>query len=99
MNNHQQENTGTHQKRNLTSKDKGEATMRLQEGRNHNKIKSHKHWVGDSHTGEQLYHRRPPTGVKVLSPTSGSQPGGPAMGEGIPREPDFEGCWDLIAGL
>ena len=38
---------------------------------NHNKIKSHNRWVGDSQTGEQLYHRSPPTGVKVLSPTSG----------------------------
>ena len=27
--------------------------------------------MGDSQTGEQLYHRRRPTGVKVLSPTSG----------------------------
>ena len=27
--------------------------------------------MGDSQTGEQLYHRSPPTGVKVLSPTSG----------------------------
>ena len=40
-------------------------------GCNHNKIKSHNHWVGDSPTGEHLYHRSPPTGVKVLSPTSG----------------------------
>ena len=40
-------------------------------GHNHNKIKSHNHWVGDSQTGEHLYHRSPPTGVKVLSPTSG----------------------------
>ena len=36
------------------------------------KIKSHNHWVGDSQTGEQLYHRNPPTGVKVLSLMSGS---------------------------
>ena len=28
-------------------------------------------WLGDSQTGEQLYHRSPPTGMKVLSPTSG----------------------------
>ena len=26
---------------------------------------------GDSQTGDQLYHRSPPTVVKVLSPTSG----------------------------
>ena len=41
------------------------------EGCNHNKIKSHNCWVGDPQTGEQLYHRSPPTGVKVLSPMSG----------------------------
>ena len=45
--------------------------MRWLEGHNHNKIKSHNQWVGDSQTGEQLYHRSPPTGLKVLSPTSG----------------------------
>ena len=45
--------------------------MRWEEGRNHNKIKSHNCWVGDSQTGEHVYHRSPPTGVKVLSPTSG----------------------------
>ena len=44
--------------------------MRWYEGRNHNKIKSYNHWVGDSHTGEHLYHRSSPTGVKVLGPTS-----------------------------
>ena len=53
------------------SKDKREAAVRQQEGRNHNKIKSHNRQVGDSQTGEQLYHRSPPTAVKVLSPTSG----------------------------
>ncbi|XP_032458652.1 ras-related protein Rab-31 isoform X5 [Phocoena sinus] len=58
-------------KRCSTSKDKGEAAMRRQEGRNHNKSKSHNCWMGDSQTGEHLYHRSPPTGVKVLSPTSG----------------------------
>ena len=30
------------------------------EGRNHNKTKSHNCWVGDSQTGEQLYHISPP---------------------------------------
>ena len=54
-----------------TFKEKGEATMRRYEGRNHNKIKSHNCWVGDSQTGEHLYHRSPPTGMKILSPTSG----------------------------
>ena len=40
-------------------------------GAQSHKIKSHNHWVGDSQTGEQLYHRSPPTGVKVLSRMSG----------------------------
>ena len=71
LDNHQQEDTGTHQKRYPTSKDKGETTVRQYEGRSHSKIKSHNCWVGDSQTGEHLYHRSPPTGVKVLSPTSG----------------------------
>ena len=47
--------------------------------------------MGDSHTGEHLYRRRPPTGVKVLSPTSGFPTWGWAMGGGIPKESDFEG--------
>ena len=71
MDNHRQEDTGTHQKRYPTSKDKGEATMRRYKGHNHSKIKSHNCWVRDSQTGKHLYHRSPPTGVKVLSPTSG----------------------------
>ena len=41
------------------------------EGQNHDKIKSYNCWVGDSQTGENLYHRSLPTGVKVLSPMSG----------------------------
>ena len=73
--------------------------MRRQEGHNHNKIKSHNCWVGDSQTGEHLQHRSPPTGVKVLSPTSGFPNWGSAMGGGIPKETDFEGQRDLIAGL
>ena len=40
-----------------TSKDKQEATMRWWEEHNHDKIKSHTHWVGDPvgdpQTGEQ----------------------------------------------
>ena len=55
--------------------------MRRLEGHNHNKIKSHNCWVGDSKTGEQLYHRSPPTGMQVLSPTSGF----PAWGSGNGR--------------
>ena len=73
--------------------------MRWQEGRNHNKIKSHNRWVDDLQTGEQLYHRSPPTRVKVLSPTSGFTTWDPATGGGITRESDFEGQWDLIVGL
>ena len=44
---------------------------KTKEGHKHNKIKSHNHWVGDSQTGEHLYHRSPHTGGKVLSPTLG----------------------------
>ena len=54
--------------------------MRWQEGHNHNIIKFHNCWVGDSQTGEHLYHRSPPTGVKVLSPTSGFQTWGSGNG-------------------
>ena len=49
LNNHRLEDTGTHQKRYPTSKDKVEATWD-----NHNKIKSHNCWVGDSQTGEHI---------------------------------------------
>ena len=63
------------------------------------KIKSHNHWVGESQTGEELYHRSPPTGVKVLSPTSGFQTRGFGNGRRNPRETDFEGQQDLITGL
>ena len=55
--------------------------MRWWEGYNHNKIKSHNCWVGDSQTGEQLYHTSPPTGVKVLSSRSGF----PTWGSGNER--------------
>ena len=54
-----------------TSKDEEEGTMRWYEGLNHNKIKSHNCWVSYSQTGEQLYHRSSPTGVRVLSLPSG----------------------------
>ena len=50
-------------------------------GHNYNTIKFHNHWVGDSQTGEQLYHRSPPTRVKVLSPMSGF----PTWGSGSRR--------------
>ena len=45
--------------------------MRWYEGHNHSKVKSQNWWVGDSQTAEHLYHRSPPTGMKVVSPTSG----------------------------
>ena len=40
-------------KRYSTSKDKEEATVRQQEGHNHDKIKSQTYWVSDPQTGEQ----------------------------------------------
>ena len=46
----------------------------------HNKIKLNNCWVGDSQTGEYLYHRSPPTGRKALSPTSGFQTWGSGNG-------------------
>ena len=73
--------------------------MGQQEGCSHNKIKSRNSWVGDSQTGEHLYHRSPPTRVKVLSPTLGFPTWGSGKGGGIPRESDFESQHDLIAGL
>lgn len=36
------------------SRDKGEATTRWEEGRNHDKIQSHTQWVGSQQTGEQV---------------------------------------------
>ena len=63
-------NAWTYQKRYPTSEDKEEAT-RQEEGHNRDKIKSHPCWVGNPQTGKQLYHSSSPTGVKVLSPTSG----------------------------
>ena len=73
--------------------------MRQKEGHNHNKIKSQNHWVGDLKTGEQLFHRIPPTGVKVLSPTSGFPTWGLAMGEEIPRESDFDSDWNQASSI
>ena len=49
--------------------------MRQYKGRNHNKIKSHNCWVGDSQTGEHLYHGSPPTGWRLWAPPQASQPG------------------------
>ena len=56
-------------KRYPMSKDKGEAAARRQEGRNHDKIKSHTCWVGDPQTGDPQYQRSSPT-AKDLGPTS-----------------------------
>ena len=41
----------------------------------------------------------PPLEWRFWAPHQASQPRGPAMGGGIPRESDFEAYWDLIAGL
>ena len=65
------------------------------EGRNHNKIKSHNCWVGDSQTGEQLYHWNPPTGVKVLSPMSGY----PTWGSGNGRRNSHRNRLWRLAGF
>ena len=46
------QNTQT-KKKYLTFKGKEEATVRQYKGLNHDKIKSHTHWVGDPQTGEQ----------------------------------------------
>ena len=73
--------------------------MRRQERCNHNKIKSHNYWVGNSQTGEQLYHRSPPTGVKVLSPTSVFPTWGSGNGRRNSQRIDFEVQRDLIPGL
>ena len=71
----EQPSTGKHwnppKKRYPTSKDKGEATKKQQEGHNHNTMKSHTRQVGGPKTGEQKYQRSPPTVMQVLNPTSG----------------------------
>ena len=54
-------------KRYPISKNNEEVTVRLQERRNHDKIKSHTCQLGDSQTTRYLYGRSFPTGVKVLS--------------------------------
>ena len=51
--------------------------------------------MGDSQTGEQLYHRSPPTGVKVLSPTSGF----PTCGSGNGRRNSQRIRFWRIAGI
>ena len=57
------------------------------------KIKSLNCWVGDLQTGEHLYHRSPPTGVKVQSPTSGF----PAWGSGNRRRNSYRiRLWRLV---
>ena len=56
----------------------GKATMRWQEGHNHDKIKSHTCWVGTPQTGKQLHQTSSSAIVKVLH----SQSGFPAWGSG-----------------
>ena len=48
--------------------------------------------VGDPQTGEELYHRCSPTGVRVLSLMSGY----PAWGSGIERSPQSIWLWKLM---
>ena len=67
--------------------------MRWQEGCNYNKIKSHSYWLGYSQTGEQLYHRSPPTGVKVLNPMSGFPTWGSCNGR---RKSQRIRLWKLV---
>ena len=55
-------------------------------------------WV--THTLENTYTTEVhPLEWKFWAPCQASQPGSPATGGGIPRESDFEGYQDLIAGL
>ena len=55
-------------------------------------------WV--THRLENIYTTEVhPLEWRFWAPCQASQPGGPATGGGIPRESDFEGYWDLIAGL
>lgn len=80
----QREEAGAHQKR-FTSKDEEESTGRWREGCNQDKIESHtRRW--QPRTGEQLYHRSSPTGVRVLAHVRfPSQPGSLATGKGNPQ--------------
>ena len=90
LNNQWQKNTETYQKSFPTAKDKEEAKMRQYEGCNRDKIKPHTCQEGNPWTGEQLYHRGPPKGVKVMSPMSGFPARGPALGGEAPRESDLK---------
>ena len=67
--------------------------MKRYKGHDHDKIKSHNRWVGGSQTGEHLYHRSPPTGVKVLSPTSAFPTWGSGNGR---RNPQRIRLWKLV---
>ena len=87
-------------KRCNTSKEKETATIWQSLQRyNHDKIKFHTHWVGDSQTGEQWYQRSSPTAVKILSPTSGFPAWGSRKGTGNPQETWPWGQQDLMTGL
>ena len=82
-----------------TSKDK-ETAMRQKslQGCNHDKIKSHTHWMVthklENNTNEVL-----PLLWRFWAPHQASQPEHPEKGLGIPRKSDPEGQQDLISGL
>ena len=90
--------TETYQKRYCTSKDIGRSLMRWQEGHTHNIIISHTLQGGDPQTREQLHCRSSPTGLRVLSPMSGSLAWGSGIGRGALRAFGLEGQWHLNAG-
>ena len=86
-------------KRYSTSKDKEEATVRQQEGHNHEKIKSQTHWsvthkLENNNTKEVLLLL-----CRFKNPHQASQPGDLTKELGIPRESDLEGLQDLITRL
>ena len=90
---------GPTKKRYSTSKDKEEATVRQQEGHNHEKIKSQTHWsvthkLENNNTKEVLLLL-----CRFRNPHQASQPGDLTKELGIPRESDLEGLQDLITRL
>ena len=86
-------------KREPTFKDKEEGAARQKEGHNHDKIKSHTHWVSDP----QLENNNTTAVLPLLwrfgTPYQAPQTGDPTKGLGIPRDSDPEGQWDLIIRL
>lgn len=61
-------------------------------------FKSHTSWVGNPQTGEYLYHRNSPTGLRDLTLIPGFQPRGSTSGGGAPRTVHLEDQWGLILG-